>query len=69
MRIVLLPSELVRKFLAFYGTCTFSTVFTRAHHLILFQARRIQSMQLQPISAGSMLGFYIFLGLPNSLFL
>jgi hypothetical protein len=32
----LIPSQLVRKFLAFYGTERFITVFTTAHHWTLF---------------------------------
>ena len=62
---IILLSQLVKKFPAFYGNCTLSTLFTRAYYLILFQASWIQSMQLQPISVRSMLILsYIFLGLP-----
>ena len=43
-------SRLVKKFLAFYGTRRFITVFIRTRHLSLSWARSIQSMPPQPIS-------------------
>ena len=42
--------QLVKKFLAFYGTRRFITVFTTSHHLSLSWTRPNQSMSPQPIS-------------------
>jgi hypothetical protein len=41
-------SQLVRKFLAFYGAQRFITAFTIARHLSLFLARSIQTTPLIP---------------------
>jgi hypothetical protein len=45
----------VKKFLTFYGTQTFSSMFTRAHHLPLPWARWIHSTYLQSIGVRSIL--------------
>ena len=42
--------QVTKKFPAFYGTRSFVTVFTTAHHLFLFTATSIQSMLPQPTS-------------------
>ena len=41
-------SQLVKKFIVFYGTRRFTTAFTRARHLSLSWASLIQFMQLHP---------------------
>ena len=52
---MLTGSQLVKKFLAFYGTRKFITVFTSARHLSLSWANSIQSMPSHPTSWGSIL--------------
>jgi len=48
----------IKKFIAFYGTRNFITVFTRARHLSLSWAIRIQSITFHPISFRSILILY-----------
>jgi len=48
-------SQLVKKFLIFYGTRRFITVFTTAHHLSLSWASSIHSMLSHPTSRRSIL--------------
>jgi hypothetical protein len=58
------------RFPAFYGTRRLITEFTRALHLYLSWAKRIQSTTLTPISKRSILMLYIYLrlSLPSGLF-
>jgi hypothetical protein len=63
----LTDSQLVKKFLAFYGTRMFITAFTSVRHLSLSWASSIQSMPPQPISWRYILilSSDLRLGLPN----
>jgi hypothetical protein len=47
--------QLLKNFLAFYGTRKFITVFTRALHWSLSWARSIQSIQSHPFSLRSII--------------
>jgi hypothetical protein len=62
-------TQLVKKFLAFYGTRMFITVYT-ARHWSLSWARWIQSIPSQPIflTSGLILSSHLHLDLPSSLF-
>jgi len=62
-------SEVVKKFPTFYGTWTFITAFTNAHHLSLSCARSIQDMPPFPISWRSiLLSSHLLLHFPSGLF-
>jgi len=63
-------SQLVKKFLTFYGTRRFITAFTSARHLHLYWASSIQSIPLHPNSRRSILIFssHLHLGLPVGFF-
>ena len=62
--------QLVKKFLAFYGTRMFITAFTNARQLSLSWASSIQSITPHPTSWRSILilSSHLRLGLPNGLF-
>ena len=62
--------QLVKKFLAFYGTWRFITAVTSASHLFLPWASSIQSIPLHPTSRRSILisSSHLRLGLPSGLF-
>jgi hypothetical protein len=62
-------TQLVKKFIAFYGTQRFTTVFI-ARHWSLMWARCIQSTTFHPISLRSILILFshLRLGLPSSLY-
>ena len=66
----LIPSQLVKKFPAFYGTRRFITAFTRARNLSLSWASSFQSIPPHPTSWGSILilSSHLRLGLPSVLF-
>jgi hypothetical protein len=63
-------AQLLKKFLAFFETRNFITVFTRAHHWYLSWARWIQSTPSQSISLKPILilSYQLRLVLPNGLF-
>jgi hypothetical protein len=62
--------QLLKNFLAFYGTQRFITLFTRALHRSLSWARSIQSIPSHPISLRSslILSTHLCLYLPSGLF-
>ena len=62
-------SQLVKKFLAFYGNRKFITAFTSARHVSLSWASSIQSIPPHPTSWRSILilSSHLRLGLPNGL--
>ena len=61
--------QLVKKFLAFYGTRKFITAYSSARHLSLFWASSIHSISLHPTSWTSalILSSHLRLGLPSGL--
>jgi len=61
--------QLVKKFLAFYGTRSFITAFTSARRLSLYWARSIQRMSLHPTSWRTILilSSHLRLGLPDGI--
>ena len=61
--------QVVKKFLAFYGTRKFITAFTSARHLSLYWASSIQSIPPHPTSWKSILilSSHLHLGLPSGL--
>ena len=63
-------SQLVKKFLALYGTRRFITAFTSARHLSLSWASSIQSIPPHPTTWRFILilSAHLRLGLPSSLF-
>jgi hypothetical protein len=63
-------SQLIKKFLAFYGTRRFIVAFTNARHLSQSWARSIQSIPPHPLSWRYILIFssHLHLGLPSDLF-
>jgi hypothetical protein len=61
--------QLLKNFLAFYGTRRFFTVLTRALHWSLSWARSIRSIPSHPIPLRTILIFtHLLLGLPSGLF-
>jgi len=64
-------SQIVRKFLAFYGTRSLNTAFTYARHLSLPWASSNYSMAPHPKSLSSILilSFQLRMGLPSGLFI
>ena len=63
-------SQIVKNFLAFYGTRSFNTAFTRARHLSISWASLIQCMPPHPTSLISILILtsHLRMGLPSGLF-
>ena len=66
----LTASQVVKKFLTFYGTRKFITAFTCAHHLSLSLDRSVQSMPTHPNSCTPILilSSHLRLCLPRGLF-